>query len=183
MAMPAPMAIRASGDFYVLRRENLSTERQNENLAKDVPHVYWLLLPCCVLLVSECTTYSKVPFGFSAQPERVPRRPSRPRALPLGVGALRAPLGAAGVRVAVRRHPRLAASPVAARGHGRIAREAVAVGAGRLVAIGRRCDRPLGRKEGVEGAERPLVRQVLGQQACAVQALSLIHISEPTRPY
>uniref|UniRef100_A0A7S3TR94 Uncharacterized protein n=1 Tax=Emiliania huxleyi TaxID=2903 RepID=A0A7S3TR94_EMIHU len=94
----------------------------------------------------------------SAQPERVPRRPRRPRALPLGVGALRAPLGAAGVRVAVRRHPRLAAPPVAARGHGRVAREAVAVGANRLVAIERRRDWPLGRMEWVERAERTLVR-------------------------
>ena len=72
------------------------------------------------------------------------------------------------MRIAVRR--RVAAPPVAARGHGRVAREAVAVGAGRLVAIDRRRDRPLGRMEGVERAERTLVRQVLGQQACAVQA-------------
>ena len=64
----------------------------------------------------------------------------------------------------------VAAPPVAALGHARVADEAVAVGAGRLVAIDRRRDRPLGRMEGVERAERPLVRQVLGQQACAAQA-------------
>ena len=72
------------------------------------------------------------------------------------------------MRIAVRR--RVAAPPVAARGHGRVADEAIAVGAGRLVAIERRRDRPLARMEGAERAERPLVRQVLGQQACAVQA-------------
>ena len=104
---------------------------------------------------------------------RVDRRlrcPHRPRALPLGVDALLAPHRAVAVRVAVRWGRELVALPVAARGHGRVTREAVAVGAGRLVAIGRRRDRPLGRMEGVERAERPLVWQVLGQQACAAQA-------------
>ena len=72
------------------------------------------------------------------------------------------------MRIAVRR--RVAAPPVTALGHARVADEAVAVGASRLIAIERRRDRPLGRMEGVERAERPLVRQVLGQQACAAQA-------------
>ena len=72
------------------------------------------------------------------------------------------------MRIAVRR--RVAAPPVTALRHARVADEAVAVGASRLIAIERRRDRPLGRMEGVERAERPLVRQVLGQQACAAQA-------------
>ena len=83
---------------------------------------------------------------------------------------LLAPHRAVAVRVAVRWGRELVALPVAARGHGRVTREAVAVGAGRLVAFDSRFDRPLDRMEGVERAERTLVRQVLGQQACAVQA-------------
>ena len=96
---------------------------------------------------------------------RVDRRlrcPHRPRALPLGVDALLAPECAVAVRVAMRW---VAAPPGAALGHARVADEAVAVGASRLVAIDWRRDQPLGCMEGVERAERPLVRQVLGQQA------------------
>ena len=86
-----------------------------------------------------------------------------PRAPPLGVDALLAPQRAVAMRVAMRW---VAALPVAALGHARVANETVAVRAGRLVALDWRRDRPLGRMEGVERAERPLVRQVLGQQAC-----------------
>ena len=78
------------------------------------------------------------------------------------------------MRIAVRR--RVAAPPVAALRHRRVAREAVAVGATRLVAIDGRRDRPLGRMEGVERAERTLVRQVLGQQACTVQARQAVRV-------
>ena len=97
---------------------------------------------------------------------RVDRRlrcPHRPRALSLGGDALLAPECAVAVRVAMRW---VAAPPVAALGHARVADKAVAVRASRLVAIDGRRDQPLGRMEGVERAERPLVRQVLGQQAC-----------------
>ena len=90
-----------------------------------------------------------------------------PRALSLGGDALLAPECAVAVRVAMRW---VAAPPVAALGHARVANEAVAVRAGRLVAVDWRRDRPLGRMEGVERAERTLVWQVLWQQACAVQA-------------
>ena len=78
--------------------------------------------------------------------------------------ALLAPQRAVAMRVAVRW---VAAPPVAALGHARVANKAVAVRAGRLVAVDWRRDQPLGRMEGVERAERPLVRQVLGQLACA----------------
>ena len=78
-----------------------------------------------------------------------------PRALSLGGDALLAPECAVAVRVAMRW---VAAPPMAALGHARVADEAVA---SRLVAIDGRRDQPLGRMEGVERAERPLVRQVL----------------------
>ena len=81
-----------------------------------------------------------------------------PRALSLGGDALLAPECAVAVRVAMRW---VAAPPMAALGHARVADEAVAIRASRLVAIDGRRDQPLGRMEGVERAERPLVRQVL----------------------
>jgi hypothetical protein len=84
------------------------------------------------------------------------RRPHRPRALPLRIDALLAPEYAVAVRVAVRRG--VAPPPMAALGHARVADKAVAVGASRLVAVDWRRDRPLGRMEVVERAERTLVR-------------------------
>ena len=57
----------------------------------------------------------------------------------------------------------VAALPVAALRHAYVANKAVAVGAGSLVALDWRRVRPRSGMEGVERAERPLVRQVLGQ--------------------
>ena len=59
-----------------------------------------------------------------------------------------------------------AALPVAALRHAHVANKAVAVGAGSLVALNWRRVMTRGGLEGVERAERPLMRQLLGQQAC-----------------